>query len=97
VKDNYPSSMLEAAAQECSKALYNSNSDISKPDEMRACLSRCDGLDVEKTMEAAGSPPVKAKLLDTTEKALVSGAYGCPWFEVTNGQGVKEPFFGSDR
>jgi hypothetical protein len=97
VKDNYPESKLEAAALECSKAIFDLNSDISKPDEMRACLSRVTGLDVEKIMEAAASPPVKAKLLDMTSKALAAGAYGCPWFEVTNGQGTKEPFFGSDR
>jgi glutathione S-transferase kappa 1 len=97
VKDNYPPSQLEAAAIECSKALYNTNSDISKPNEMGECLSKCEGLDVERIIEAANSPPIKAKLLETTDKALASGAYGCPWFEVTNGQGVKEPFFGSDR
>jgi len=25
------------------------------------------------------------------------GAFGCPWFWVTNLEGKSEPFFGSDR
>jgi hypothetical protein len=25
------------------------------------------------------------------------GAFGCPWFWVTNSEGKSEPFFGSDR
>lgn len=98
VKDNYPAQKLELASLECWKALWERHSDLSKPEEMRKCLEvNFDKEDVEKIIEAAGSAPVKGKLLETTDKALESGAYGCPWFEATNSKGIKEPFFGSDR
>jgi len=98
VKDNYSPEKLEIASNECWKAMWERHSDISKPDQMKACLSlHFTPQEVDTIMKAASSAPVKEKLLAVTDQALASGAYGCPWFEVTNDQGVKEPFFGSDR
>jgi glutathione S-transferase kappa 1 len=98
VKDTYSPQKLEDASVECWKAMWERHSDISKPDEMKACLAlQFTPQQVEEIMQAANSSLVKAKLLSVTDRALASGAYGCPWFEVTNAQGQKEPFFGSDR
>jgi glutathione S-transferase kappa 1 len=98
VKDNYSPQKLEDASVECWKAMWERHSDISKPEEMKACLAlHFTPQQVEEIMQAANSSPVKSKLLSVTDRALASGAYGCPWFEVTNARGRKEPFFGSDR
>ena len=78
--------------------MWQNEEDVSKPEIMKICLARAfPPADVEKIMKAVSTPEVKDGLLATTDKALEQGAYGCPWFEVTNGDGVKEPFFGSDR
>jgi len=72
--------------------------DVGKPDAMAKCLARHFGQEqVKEILTAANSPQVKGALLDMTDRALESGAYGCPWWEVTNASGKKEPFFGSDR
>lgn len=53
--------------------------------------------EVERIMQAAGSQEMKDSLKATTQQALDTGAFGAPWMLVTNGKGVTEPFFGSDR
>ena len=47
---------------------------------------------------AAGTPEYKQKLADITKMVVEEqGAFGCPWFWVSNREGRAEPFFGSDR
>lgn len=36
-------------------------------------------------------------LTDETAMLVEKGAFGAPWWLVTNSEGVEEPFFGSDR
>jgi glutathione S-transferase kappa 1 len=98
IKDNYPTEKYETVFGELWKAMWEEHWDLSKPDKMAECLSRhLSNADVKKIMEGANTPESKKKLNDTTQKALDSGAFGCPWFQVTNKEGVAEPFFGSDR
>ncbi|KAF2666001.1 putative thioredoxin [Microthyrium microscopicum] len=98
IKDKYPPAKLEEASVECWKMMWMENKDITKPELMIECLARhFDEADIRAIMQAANSPEYKSKLLASTDRALETGAYGCPWFEVTNHKGVKEPFFGSDR
>jgi glutathione S-transferase kappa 1 len=98
IKDKFSDEMLETASVECWKMLWQEERDISKPEIMQECLSRnFSPVEVGKIMQAANSPDVKSKLLATTDAALEMGAYGSPWFMVTNAHGEKEPFFGSDR
>ena len=52
---------------------------------------------VADVVRAAGSEEYKAALKRNTEEALRRGAFGCPWFWVTDSTGREEPFFGSDR
>jgi glutathione S-transferase kappa 1 len=54
-------------------------------------------LDVDLIMAKAADKEWKDKLTANTKEALDLGAFGAPWMMVTNGQGVTEPFFGSDR
>jgi 2-hydroxychromene-2-carboxylate isomerase len=98
VKDNYPAEKLQAVSVELYVTMWEEHKDLSKPEYMRECLSRhFSGKQVDEIMAAANTAAVKEKLLGTTDHALQSGAFGCPWYEVTNSEGVKEPFFGSDR
>lgn len=48
-------------------------------------------------LQAAEDPRWKQKLQDNTKEALESGAFGAPWFVVTNSAGERSVFFGSDR
>ncbi|RFU26215.1 hypothetical protein B7463_g10113, partial [Scytalidium lignicola] len=53
--------------------------------------------EVEEIMQAVQQKEWKDKLTANTQKVLDQGAFGAPWFMVTNGKGIAEPFFGSDR
>jgi len=98
IKEQYPSDKYEAVFGDLWDRMWGQHWDLSKPDKMAECLARhFNPEEVKKIMGGANGPAIKQKLLDTTQKALDSGAFGCPWFEVTNKEGVKEPFFGSDR
>lgn len=52
---------------------------------------------VEEIMKGTETAEVKEALKNATQEALDKGAFGNPWFWVTNGKGRGEPFFGSDR
>lgn len=98
IEEKYPPEKLEAIAIESWIMLWKEEKDISKPEIMAECLSRHFGeQDVKAILQASNSPEYKNKLVANTDYILSHGAYGCPWFMVTNDKGVTEPFFGSDR
>jgi glutathione S-transferase kappa 1 len=98
VKDTYSPEKLEAASLQLWKSMWNEHKDLSKPEIMRECLMHnFTAQEADDILNAAKSPPIKEKLLAQTGKAVESGAFGCPWFQVTNSKGLTEPFFGSDR
>lgn len=98
IKEQYPRDIYETIFRELWRSMWEQQNDISHPDRMTECLSRhLPTADVRRVMEAANSPMYKQKLNDNTKRALDAGAFGCPWFEVTNARGEREPFFGSDR
>lgn len=98
VNENFPKAKYEDAFKELWVAMWEQQMDLSKPDLMSQALSRhFEPGQVEEIMKGANSAEYKQKLLDNTQKALDSGAFGCPWFMVKNGKGKEEPFFGSDR
>lgn len=53
--------------------------------------------EVESIMQATSSQEMKDRLQTSTRVVLDRGAFGTPWFWVTNSAGHGEPFFGSDR
>ncbi|KAL1835377.1 hypothetical protein VTK73DRAFT_5695 [Phialemonium thermophilum] len=53
--------------------------------------------EVDAIMRAATSQEAKDQLRAATDEALRRGAFGCPWFWVTDATGHAEAFFGSDR
>ncbi|KAF2430299.1 thioredoxin-like protein [Tothia fuscella] len=98
IKSSYPQSKFEDTFCDLWKAMWENHDDLSKPKKMIDLLSkRFEPDDVKKIMEGANKPEIKQELNEKTKQALDSGAFGCPWFEVTNTNGKKEPFFGSDR
>lgn len=78
--------------------MWEQGVDVSKPDLLATVLSkRFSPSEVKSILEGANSAEYKQLLNDKTKEALDHGAFGCPWFWVTNSKGEEEPFFGSDR
>ena len=98
IKYAYPSVKYEASFRELWVAMFEQQQDISKLEIMAEVLSKhFQPEDIDTILKSARLPPCKQQLNENTKMALESGAFGCPWFEVTNAKGEKEPFFGSDR
>ncbi|PLB33438.1 putative DSBA family oxidoreductase [Aspergillus candidus] len=100
IKKSYPPPTLEAAFIACYDTMWNGQVDISKPEHLATALGKVfrSEQEVRDVIVAASSPEIKADLSAVTERTVKElGAYGCPWFWVTNGEGASEPFFGSDR
>ena len=98
IKDNFPQEKFEAAFAELWIAMWKDQMNLENPEIMKETLLRHFSQEqVKGIMEATTSPEYKQKLSDNTKTALKAGAFGCPWFAVTNSKGVTEPFFGSDR
>lgn len=98
VKENYPQDKFEAAFKELWIRMWEQHWDLSKPEKMAATLAtHFSEQDVRTILEAANTSEIKQKLNAVTKLALDSGAYGCPWYLVTDSDGKREPFFGSDR
>lgn len=98
VKAHYPRDKYEAAFAELWIAMWKEGLNIEKPELMKQTLARhFSDQEVEEIMKGANSKQYKDQLLATTKFCVDNGAFGCPWFFVTNSKGVREPFFGSDR
>jgi glutathione S-transferase kappa 1 len=98
VKDTFSKDQYEASLRELWVAIWEQLMDLSKPELMAKALSRhFSAQEAEEIMSAANDPTYKQKLLNNTQRALDLGAFGAPWFWVTNYKGKSEPFFGSDR
>lgn len=79
-------------------ALWEENKDVSNPQLLASVLSRhLTDTEAKGVIDAAQAPHWKAALNSNTQDALNKGAYGAPWCWVRNGEGIEEPFFGSDR
>ncbi|OCK81115.1 glutathione S-transferase kappa 1 [Lepidopterella palustris CBS 459.81] len=98
IKSHFPKTQYESAFGSLWVAMWQDQLDISKPNLLARILSlNFSAGQVKAILEGANKPEYKQKLLDNTQEALSKGAFGCPWFWVTNGEGKEEPFFGSDR
>ncbi|KIW02596.1 hypothetical protein, variant [Verruconis gallopava] len=98
VKDNYPQSKYESVFKDLFVRMWEQHWNLEKPEKMAELLAlHFSKEDVRAILENASTPAIKQKLNATTKAALDSGAFGCPWYLVTNSEGKTEPFFGSDR
>jgi len=98
IKDKQPTDKYEATFLSLWEAIWFRHIDVSKADALEGVLSETfDEKTVREILAAGKSQEYKNKLIEVTEEALQSGAFGAPWFVVKNAKGEKEPFFGSDR
>ena len=99
IKSTHPASKFEDAFLALFAANWEKHLDTSKPDELRTALADVfPTSEIETIVAAAGTPEVKEMLNSNTTRAWKDcGAFGAPWFWVTDGRGLSEPFFGSDR
>lgn len=98
IKEHFPTDRYETQFVELWQAYWRDQMDISKPDLMKECLSRHFNEDeINSIMEGGTSPKYKKMLTDQTAMVVAKGAFGAPWYFVTNKEGKEEPFFGSDR
>ncbi|KAL7950428.1 thioredoxin-like protein [Trichoderma barbatum] len=109
IKANYPQATFLAAFESCFMAFWTPpNVDLKPEENLRAVLQGATEKpgkkdskklftedEVEKILKARGG--MKDVLMATTQRAVDQGAFGAPWFWVTNAKGEQEPFFGSDR
>ena len=98
IKDNFPTDRYEDQFEELWLSYWRDSMDISKPEIMKECLVRHFSNDeTTQIIEGGTSPRYKKMLTEETAKLVERGAFGAPWFFVTNKGGKQEPFFGSDR
>jgi 2-hydroxychromene-2-carboxylate isomerase len=105
IKKTCSAARYEAAIQQAYETVWTlpteAQLDISVPDNLVTALTK-NGLfseaEAREIIKSASLPEIKEALTKNTEFAAKElGAFGAPWFWVTNGEGRSEPFFGSDR
>ncbi|KAI0386257.1 thioredoxin-like protein [Hypomontagnella monticulosa] len=101
IKSHFPVSTYLSAWRALFHAFWTEHRPPNNADALRAALDAAKlftSAEVEEIVKAAGAAEYKDVLRRTTEEAVGRGAFGAPWFWVTNAAtGRSEPFFGSDR
>lgn len=98
VKDHFDRETFEQAFLSTWRYSFVDHINIEKPENMAKCLAEhFSETDVKAIMAAAKTQEYKDKLTANTKAALDRGAFGAPWFWLTNDKGEQEPLFGSDR
>lgn len=98
VKARFSKDRYEAVFKGLWVAMWEQGHDLSKPPIMKEVLMRHFSADeTDGILESASDPAVKKQLNEETQAVVDRGAFGCPWFFVTDAEGKTEPFFGSDR
>ena len=98
IKDNYPQERYLAQFGELWQSYWREHQDISKPETMKQCLKRnFSDSEADDIIKGGTSPKYKKLLTDETARLVEKGAFGAPWYFVTDKEGKEEPFFGSDR
>ena len=74
------------------------NGDINNPAVFAPLLEQALGKEVAaRVVEEGRGEAAKQKVTENTERAFESGAFGLPWFECVDGEGVAEGFWGFDH
>lgn len=98
IKTHYPNDKFETVYESCWIWCFNKHRDLAKPQIMRELLrEHFSEAEVEEIAKLAGSKEIKDQLMANTKKAIEQGAFGAPWFWLTDDKGQTEPIFGSDR
>lgn len=92
-------SKLEDASMALWRAFWQEDKDISVDSVILDYVGPVLGREVVQAYLAKECNDAKYKdaLNAATKYAMDNGAYGAPWWVVTNAKGKTEPFFGSDR
>jgi len=98
IKSHHPD-QIEATYTALFNALWEREVDLSEPELFSEVLREVfSASDAEAIIAAAKTDEIKTRLNNNTTHAWKDlGAYGAPWFWVSDGKGKEEPFFGSDR
>ncbi|KAL2793896.1 thioredoxin-like protein [Aspergillus keveii] len=100
IKKTHQKNTIESSFHACFSTMWNEHIDISVPENLAIALSKVfkDESVIKDILAGANAPETKAALTETTGRVVKDlGAFGCPWFWVSDGKGNGEPFFGSDR
>ncbi|KHN99571.1 Dihydrofolate reductase [Metarhizium album ARSEF 1941] len=107
IKANHPADKFLSAMHFLAQRFWTPpNADVVDESSLRALLAEATETpgggaklfteaDVDRIMDGRAS--MKNKLAEDTGRVAESGAFGCPWFLVTNSKGETQPVFGSDR
>jgi len=83
--------VFERYVDEVFRNMWEEPKQLDDPEQLRAALE-ASGLDAKRLLELAGSPEVKRRLIENTERSVESGSFGSPTFFVGG-----EIYFGKDR
>lgn len=98
IKDTFPKEQYEKQFGQLWQSYWREHLDISKPENMKKCLSaNFSDSEADEILKGGTSAKYKKMLTDETARLVEKGAFGAPWYFVTNKDGKDEPFFGSDR
>lgn len=98
IQRHFPTAQYEIAFLSLWTCYWGEHMDLSKPDIMKACLERTfTAEEAERILDGASTEEFKKGLTEQTAMLVGKGAFGAPWYLVTDGEGREEGFFGSDR
>jgi 2-hydroxychromene-2-carboxylate isomerase len=83
--------VFERYVDEVFRHMWEEPKKLDDPEVLRAALE-ASGLDAKALLELAGSPEVKRRLIENTERSVERGSFGSPTFFVGG-----EIYFGKDR
>lgn len=98
VKDRHPNEKFEQVFLETWRYSFVTHVNIEKIEGLTNLLKKFfDDAEVNEILRLMKTQEYKDKLTANTKDALEQGAFGAPWFKLTNSKGEVEPLFGSDR
>lgn len=83
---------ISAYSKACFQAYWEFDKDISKEDELAACVEKA-GMDRAAFFAAIGTDEIKQRLFATTDDIIARGGFGSPTFFVDR----DDLYFGNDR
>lgn len=98
VKARHPPEVFERCFLDTWIYSFVTHINIEKAENLAKLLAQhFDEAEVKEIMRLMTTKEYKDMLTHNTKKALDQGAFGAPWFWLTNTEGKSEPLFGSDR
>lgn len=97
IQTKYPE-LLPKATTALFTAFWLDHIKIGDSDAIFSVLEETVGKEIAKdALDGTRSQEVKDRLVQNTKEAFDNNAFGLPWFEATNSDGVTESFWGFDH